>query len=48
MRRFLPRMTIVEIAGTDATLAEELDIRARGFIFSWFGLVVEISFGRHV
>ncbi len=41
-------MTTVEIAGNDATLADEPEIRARGFIFSWFGLVVEISLGRHV
>lgn len=48
MRRLLPRVTVLSATSFDPTDADEPEVKGFAIIFSWIGLVAEVSLGRHV
>lgn len=46
--QLFPRLMVLSASSIDPTDAAEPEVTGVAFIFSWFGLVVEISLGRHV
>lgn len=42
----IPRIRFYETMSCDPTIDEEPDVRGRCLVFSWLGIVIELSIGR--